>query len=311
MGNDSVSDNNVTSDGADNERNVVADFKIVTNTTADLPMDYIRENGLGLLHYNNIMDGVEYGKKRQQDAKEFYAQMRSGKMPTTSQVNPDQFREDFAEFLTESKQILYISFSSGLSGSCQNAMMVAREMMEEQPGIRIEVIDSLCASMGEGLLVHKAVELKKAGRSLDETVAWLRDHIQKLVHVFTVDDLNHLYRGGRVSKATAIIGTIAGIKPVLHVDKEGHLVPISKVRGRKKSLMALVDYMGNKMGSYRGSNDIVFISHGDAQEDAELVAEEIKRRFGIGKALINPIGATIGAHAGPGTIALFFMGDSR
>ncbi len=286
-------------------------FKIVTNTTADLPLEYIEENDLGLLHFNNVLDGVEYGEHKQLPWKDFYAMMRSGKMPTTSQVNPEQFRRNFGEFITENKNILYLSFSSGLSSSCQNAFLVAGEMMEEQKDIRIRVIDSLCASLGEGLLVHKAVQLQKAGKTLDETATWVTDHLLNLTHVFTVDDLNHLYRGGRVSKATAIIGTLAGIKPILHVDDEGHLVPLSKVRGRKKSLIALVDLMEQKMGSYRDQNDIVFISHGDALEDAQFVADEIKKRFGIDQFLINHIGPTIGAHAGPGTIALFFMGDVR
>lgn len=295
----------------DNKTAGKCSFKIVTNTTADLPMEYIRKNNLGLLHYNNILDGVEYGKHRQLDWRDFYEQMRAGKMPSTSQVNPEQFREDFAELLAENNELLYISFSSGLSGSCQNAFLVAGEMMEERPGMRIEVIDSLCASLGEGLLVHKAIALQKAGKSLDETVTWLKAHILNLTHVFTVDDLNHLYRGGRVSRATAVLGTIAGIKPVLHVDDEGHLVPIDKVRGRKKSLLSLVDYMEKKMGRFREQNDIVFISHGDAPEDADFVAAEISKRFGIERFLINHIGATIGAHAGPGTVALFFMGESR
>ncbi len=286
-------------------------FKIVTNTTADLPLEYINEHGLGLLHFNNILEGVEYGENNQLPWKEFYAMMRSGKMPTTSQVNPEQFRRKFGEFLEENKEILYLSFSSGLSSSGQNAFLVAGEMMEERKDIHIRVIDSLCASLGEGLLVHKAVELQKAGKTLDETAAWITEHLLNLTHVFTVDDLNHLYRGGRVSKATAIIGTLAGIKPILHVDNEGHLVPVSKVRGRRKSLTALVDLMEQKMGSYREQNDIVFISHGDALEDAQYVADEIRRRFGIDQFLINHIGPTIGAHAGPGTIALFFMGDIR
>ncbi len=286
-------------------------FKIITNTTADLPLDYIKENNLGLLYYNYILDDIEYGSERQLDWKEFYAMMRTGKMPTTSLINPEKFREEFEEVLKENKEILYISFSSGLSGSCQNAFLTAREMMEEREDIQIKVIDSLCASMGEGLFIHKAVTMQKEGKTLEETAAWLQDHVQNMVHLVTVDDLNHLYRGGRVNKATAVIGTIAGIKPIIHVDGEGHLIPFDKVRGRRKSLITLVDYMEEKMGTFREQNDIVFISHGDAQEDAQFVADEIRKRFGIENFMINHIGPTIGAHAGPGTIALFFMGESR
>ncbi len=183
--------------------------------------------------------------------------------------------------------------------------------MEEHPGCRIRIIDSRCASMGEGLLVHKAVQLQKEGKTLDEVADWLEENIPHLVHIFTVDDLNHLYRGGRVSRTAAVIGTVVGIKPVLHVDDDGHLIPLSKVRGRKKSLNALVDYMEEKMGKYREENDIIFISHGDALEDAQFVRDKVKERFGIESFLINHIGPTIGAHSGPGTVALFFMGESR
>ncbi|MCM1136524.1 MAG: DegV family protein [Clostridium sp.] len=287
-------------------------FKIITNTTADLPMDYIEENQLGLIYFNYIMDGVSYGKGHELDWKEFYRLMREeGKMPTTSQVNPQQYKEYFSEFLKENKNLLYISFSSGLSGSCGNAVLAADELMEENEDYNIIVVDSKCASMGEGLFVHKALQMQGQGKSLKETAEYLKELVPHLTHVFTVDDLNHLYRGGRVSKATAIVGTIAAIKPVLHVDNEGHLIPISKVRGRKKSLNALVDYMEEKTKGYPGQNDIVFISHGDALEDAEYVKAEIERRFGIKAFKINHIGPTIGAHSGPGTIALFFEGNSR
>lgn len=288
-------------------------FKIITNTTADLPMDYIKENQLGLVYFNYIMDGISYGKDKELDWKEFYRLMREeGKMPTTSQVNPQQYKEYFEEFLKENKNLLYISFSSGLSGSCGNAMLAAEELMEEREDCQIIVVDSKCASMGEGLFVHKAVMMKEQGKNMKETADYLNALVPHLTHVFTVDDLNHLYRGGRVSKAAAIVGTIAGIKPILHVDDEGHLIPLSKVRGRKKSLNALVDYMEQKVkDGYLEKNDIVFISHGDALEDAEYVKEEIGRRFGITEFKINHIGPTIGAHSGPGTIALFFEGISR
>lgn len=288
-------------------------FKIITNTTADLPLAYIKEHQLGLIYFNYIMDGISYGKDKELDWKEFYRLMRQeGKMPTTSQVNPEQYKEYFSEFLKENKKLLYISFSSGLSGSCSNSMLAAQELMEEMEDCQILVVDSKCASMGEGLFVHKAIQKKEQGSSLEETAAYLEGLVPHLTHVFTVDDLNHLYRGGRVSKAAAIVGTIAAIKPILHVDDEGRLIPISKTRGRKKSLNALVDYMEEKTrGGYIDKNDIIFISHGDALEDAEFVKNEITKRFGIEKFLINHIGPTIGAHSGPGTIALFFEGTER
>ena len=187
----------------------------------------------------------------------------------------------------------------------------ANELMEEDGECRIIVVDSKCASMGEGLFVHKALKMQAQGKSMEETARYLNELAPHLTNVFTVDDLNHLYRGGRVSKAAAIVGTIAAIKPILHVDDEGHLIPISKVRGRKKSLNALVDYMEEKTKGYPVENDIIFISHGDALEDAEYVKAEIEKRFGIKDFKINHIGPTIGAHSGPGTIALFFEGSSR
>lgn len=286
-------------------------FKIVTDSTADLPDDYLKENDLGCMDLSYIVDGETYGNGRELDWKEFYSLMRSGKMPSTSQINPEEAKAGFEEFIKKDKEILYLAFSSGLSGSYNSVRMAAEEVMEEHPDCKIIVIDTLCASLGEGLMVHKAVTLRKQGKSLEETAQWVREHIQNLVHVFTVDDLFHLHRGGRVSKATAVLGTLASIKPKLHVDAGGHLIVIGKVRGRKKSLNALVEYMDEKMGSYRNSNDIVFISHGDAMEDAEYVRDLIKDKFGIQNFMIRHIGPTIGTHSGPGTIALFFMGENR
>lgn len=287
------------------------DFKIITDTTADLPEAYIQENGLGIMVLPYIVDGVSYGGEQKMEVKEFYDRMRGGMMPTTSQVNPETAKEYLNGFLEESRQLLVLSFSSGLSGTCGNVNLAAKEIMEERPDCRIVVIDTLCASLGEGLLVHKAVQLKKQGKSLEETACWVEEHKENLVHVFTVDDLFHLHRGGRVSRATAIVGTLAGIKPLLHVDGEGHLTAVGKVRGRKKSLQSLVDMMEKQMGSRRGENDCVFISHGDCAEDADYVRQMVKERFGIDDFLINEIGPTIGAHSGPGTVALFFMGDVR
>ncbi len=289
----------------------MSEFKIITNTTADLPLDYVNENHLGLMVFNYTIQGETYSKGHELGWKEFYALMREGNMPTTSQVNPQECRGYFEEYLKGTDKLLYICFSSGLSGTYGSACIAADLVMEENPGCEIRIIDSKCASMGEGLLVHKAVQLQKEGKSMDEVAAWVTENVPHLVHIFTVDDLNHLYRGGRVSRTAAVIGTVVGIKPILHVDDEGHLIPISKVRGRKKSLSALVDYMEKKIGKYRDENDIVFISHGDALEDAEFVRDMVKERMGIDSFMINNIGPTIGAHSGPGTIALFFMGESR
>ena len=289
-------------------------YKILTDSTADLPAEYLEEHKVGCMPISYILDGVTYGRDRELDWKEFYAMMRNeGKMPTTSQINPQEAKEYLEEYCKTDKEILYLAFSSGLSGTCGNLRMAAQEVMEEQPDVKIRVVDSLAASMGEGLFVHKAVRMRDQGKSMEETAQWLEEHARNVVHVFTVDDLFHLYRGGRVSRTAAVLGTLVSIKPKLHVDDEGHLILIGKVRGRKKSLSALVDYMGEKMGSWTEENrdDYVFISHGDALEDAEYVRDLIKERFGFRNFLINHIGPTIGAHSGPGTIALFFMGESR
>ena len=287
------------------------DFKIITDTTADLPESYILENELGIMVVPYIMDGIPQGEERKMEVKEFYDRMRGGMMPTTSQINPETAKEYLNGFLEESRQLLVLSFSSGLSGTCGNVSLAAREIMEERPDCRIVVADTLCASLGEGLLVHKAVQLKKEGKSLDETAQWVEAHKENLVHVFTVDDLFHLHRGGRVSKATAIVGTLAGIKPLLHVDEQGHLTAVGKVRGRKKSLQSLVDMMEKQVGSWHDKNDCIFISHGDCAEDADYVKQLVEERFGRKDFLINEIGPTIGTHSGPGTVALFFMGDVR
>ena len=289
-------------------------YKIITDSTTDLPLEYLKGHDVGCIPISYILDGVIYGKDKELDWKEFYAMMRNeGKMPTTSQINPADAREYLEEYAGTYQEILYLAFSSGLSGTCNNIRMAADEIMEERPDMKIIVVDSLGASMGEGLFVHKAVRMRDEGKSMEETAKWLEEHKQNFVHIFTVDDLFHLYRGGRVSKTAAVLGTLVSIKPKLHVDHEGHLILIGKVRGRKKSLSALVDYMEEKMGSWAEENreDCVFISHGDALEDAEYVRDLIKERFGFRNFLISHIGPTIGAHSGPGTIALFFMGESR
>lgn len=289
-------------------------FKITTDSTTDLPKEYLQEHQVGCMPISYILDGVTYGRDKELDWKEFYRLMREeGKMPTTSQINPAEAKEYFEEYIKTDKEILHLAFSSGLSGTYQNMCLAAEEVMEEHPDVKIIVLDSLAASMGEGLFVHKAVRLRDEGKTMEETAEWLRRHVLNVVHVFTVDDLFHLYRGGRVSKTSAVIGTLAAIKPKLHVDNEGHLIVIGKIRGRKKSLNALVDYVEEKTGSWKQENtdDYIFISHSDCLEDAEYVRDKIKERFGFEHFLINNIGPTIGAHTGTGTVALFFMGESR
>ena len=287
------------------------DFIITTDTAADLPTAYCEKHNIDIhpLFYRFGEDEI-YGKDNQLEPKEFYARMRNGEMPTTMATNPEDSKELFEARLKEGYDILHIGFSSGLSSSCQNSAIAANELMEEYEGSRITVIDSLCASMGQGLLVYKAVKYKNEGHTLDETVQYVEELKGHIAHHFTVDDLFHLHRGGRVSKATALIGTIIGIKPLLHVDDTGHLVSVDKARGRKKSLMKLVDTMIATMGNR--VNDTIMISHGDVLEDAQYVANLIKEKIStVSEVIINYICPTIGAHAGPGTIALFFEADVR
>ena len=278
---------------------------------ADLPEEYLKEKQLLTMSLTYLLNGQTYNAENSLPYQEFYKKMREGCMPTTSQINPQEAKEKLAEFLKINKNIIHIAFSGGLSGTFNSVRLAAQELMEEQPDCRITVIDSLAASMGEGLLVYKALEQQEAGLSYEEMVEWIESNKLHVCHYFTVDDLFHLYRGGRVSKAAAVLGTMINLKPVLHVDDEGHLIPLSKVRGRKKSLNALVDGMEKQMGSWREKNDIIFLSHGDCYEDALYVQEQIKKRFGIEKFMISPVGPTIGAHSGPGTVALFFMGEAR
>ena len=286
-------------------------YVIMTDINADLPEEYIREHGLEVLSLSYMIDGETYDRNHPLEVGEFYKRMRNGSMPTTSQVNPDQAKKAFTACLKQGKDVLYIAFSSALSGTYNSGRIAAEEIKEEGlfPDRKLVVLDSLSASLGQGLLVHKAVQLKEAGKSLEETVSWVEENKLNLCHIFTVDDLFHLHRGGRVSKATAVLGTMINIKPILHVDEEGRLTPIGKVRGRRKSLAALADRMGEQIKGFE--NPEVFISHGDCLEDAEYVKKLVRERFGVENFVINHVGPTIGAHSGPGTMALFFMGNQR
>lgn len=287
------------------------EFVITTDNSADLPLDYYEKHGIGVASLTYTLNGTTYNMYTTIPSHDFYDAMRNGSMPTTSQVNPADIRALFEPYVKKGMDILHIAFSGGLSGSYNSSRIAAEELLEEYPDAKIVTIDSLAASLGQGLLVHKAMQMKADGKNLDEIAEWVENHKRNLCHMFTVGDLNHLYRGGRISKLTAVFGTMVNIKPVLHVDNEGKLVNIDKVRGRKKSLNALVDKMEEKIGSYRGKNDVIFISHGDCLEDAQYVARQVKERFGYTEFMYNNVGATIGAHAGPGTVALFFMGDER
>lgn len=290
----------------DNVREIV----ISTDTNADLPFEFVDEHKINLLALGYTMNGVtRFTDDRTIDKHAFYDEMRAGAMPTTMQVNPEQSEKVFEELVEQGRDILHIAFSSGLSGSYNSAEMGAVEVRARHPEAKIIVIDSLSASLGEGLMVHYAVKMRGEGKNIDEITAWLEVHKQNFLHYFTVEDLNHLYRGGRVSKATAIMGTMLGIKPVLYVNDEGKLIPMGKVRGRKQSMLNLVERMGAKMEGFE--NDTVFISHGDCLEEAQFCADEIKKKYHVKDFMFNYVSPSVGAHSGPGTIAIFFLGNNR
>ncbi|MBQ9766971.1 MAG: DegV family protein [Lachnospiraceae bacterium] len=284
-------------------------YIISTDSTADLPESYVKEHELAIQFLSYTFGDTTYDAKNQMEPKAFYELMRKGEMPTTNACIPEEVKNSFESYLKEGYDVLHIGFSSGLSASFNNARLAAEELAEAYPDRKILLVDSLCASLGQGLFVHKAVTMKENGASIDEVYDWLENNKSHVCQHFTVDDLFHLHRGGRVSKATAIVGTIINIKPVLHVDDEGHLTSLCNVRGRKKALLKLVENMAEPIQGH--DNDIVFISHGDCLADAEFVANQIKERYGIASFLINYVSPTIGSHSGPGTVALFYMGEKR
>lgn len=215
----------------------------------------------------------------------------------------------FLKQLEQYDAVLCLSFSSGLSGTYNSCALAAAQLREE--GYKIEVIDTLCASLGQGLLLYKAIELKEKGADFEEVRQWIMDNRLHICHVVLADDLFHLMRGGRISKSTAVVGSMLSIKPLIQMNDEGKLIPTGKSHGRKKGLRALVDLMGSQMGSHRDENDIFMISHADCEEDAKKLAEMVKDAYGIDRCLIHYIGPVIGSHTGPDTIALFFLGDQR
>ena len=289
----------------------MSEYVITTDNNSDLPEKYLKDHGVGCMYLSYSMDGKNYTHGNFLPEHEFYEAMRNGSMPTTAQVNPENAKALLEPYLKEGKDILHIAFSSGLSGTYNSSRIAAEELMEEYPDRKIIVVDSLSASLGQGLLVWLAQQKKELGQTLEDVADWVEKNKLKMVHLFTVDDLNHLYRGGRVSRTTAIVGSMLNIKPVLHVDNEGKLTAIGKVRGRKKALQELVKLMDEKIGSFGADCDTIFISHGDCEQDAQYVAEKVKEKYNIKNIIINQVGATIGAHSGPGTMALFFVGDVR
>ncbi len=287
------------------------DTVFLIDSCTDLPREYVEANNLPVVSLTCNFKGQEFkddfGKTL--GYKEFYDSVRNGEMPSTSQVNVYEYTDIFKKYAMEGKPIVYLGFSSALSGSLNSAILARDMVCDEIKDADITVIDSKSASLGEGLLAYYANEMLKAGASKDELVSWLETNKLKVNHWFTVDDLGHLKRGGRVSGAAAFVGTLLDIKPILQVDDEGRLIPVSKIKGRKKSLKALFEMLQEKITA--PEEQVIAISHGDCVEDAEYLKDMILKEYKVKDVIINHVGPVIGSHTGPGVVALFFMGSGR
>ncbi len=287
------------------------DYVIFTDSACDIKPELLAEWGVPYRCLTFRFDGEE--KEYSNDdmsVAEFYNKMRAGGVAKTAAVNAEAFAELFEEeALKKGKDVLYVGFSSGLSTTYNSARIASLELKEKYPEAKIVVVDTLAASAGEGLMLYLTVEQKKNGATIEEAEAFVRDLIGRMGIWFTVDDLVYLKRGGRVSPTAAFVGNLLGIKPVLYMDNEGHLIPVSKVRGRRTSIVAMADKYTEK--AVDKENGTVFISHGDCLADAQLLADMLKERHGVKVKIITDVGPVIGAHSGPGTIALFFVADAR
>ena len=284
-------------------------YQIITDSCCDFTKEMYEKLGLAVVPLMVNFRGQTFPDRNDESLKDMYAGLRAGEVATTSAANPGQWQELMEPYLQKGEDLLVLAFSSGLSTTYQSASMAADELRTMYPDRTISVVDSLCASLGEGLLAYYACKKRDEGMPLRELTQWLLDNRLHLCHWFTVDDLMYLKRGGRVSAATAIVGTMLSIKPVLHVDDEGHLINVGKARGRKASIQAMAKKVAELGAGF--DNATMFISHGDCQEDAEYLAGLLKEQYGAKEVYINYVGAVIGSHSGPGTLALFFMGEHR
>lgn len=288
-------------------------FKIITDNGADMPLDYMSANNIDCMYLSTILDGkIINGKDVHLPAPEFYKMVKEGAKPTTSQINPEDAKAYFEEHINDADEFLYVGLSSGLSGTVGSVRVAAEEIMQKYPGKKIEVVDSLSGSLGEGLLVWHAARLRSEGKSFEDTAAWCRENAVHCLLAITVDNLFDLWRGGRVSRSSAIIGTLASIKPFLIVDDEGKLQVTKKLHGRKKSLAYLVDYMLEHEGSRKQENldNIIMICHGNVPEDAAYV-EKLVREKGYKNVMISNAGPMIGTHTGASLVIIGFLGDVR
>ena len=284
-------------------------FQIVTDSCCDFPAEEYARLNLSVVPLSVEFRGETSDDRNDDSLKTMYAALRAGEAAKTAAVNPERWREAIEPWLKQGKDVLVLAFSSGLSTTYQSARIAGEELEELYPDRRIRVVDTLSASLGEGLLVWYACAKRDEGLTLDETADWAEENKFHLCHWFTVDDLFYLKRGGRISGATAVMGTMLNIKPVLHMDDEGHLISVGKARGRKAAIQALAEKTRELGAGY--DNSTMFISHGDCLEDAEYLAKLLKSKYGVKNVFISYVGAVIGSHSGPGTLALFFLGKHR
>jgi len=290
----------------------MSEFAIVTDSSADFPADMVKDLGVLVLPLRFTVQGKTYQNfldSREMDPKRFYQLLREGETATTSAVNAADYTLLLEPLLQEGLDVLILTSSSGVSANCQSAGIAAQELHERHPERRIYVVDTLCASLGQGLFIWHTVQLQRMGRDIDHVHKWVEQNKRNVCHWFTVDDLYFLKRGGQVSAKTAFDSSMLQIRPILHLDNEGRLIHVGKVRGRQASLKALVDHM--EQSAVHPEEQTVFIGQSDCEGDAETVASEVRRRFHSPNVCVGHIGPVIGAQAGPGTIALFFMGRER
>lgn len=284
------------------------DYLIITDSSADLTPEMSAALGIHTVQLEVLVEGEPAKTNDAVDIQAIYRQFRAKKNATTSAANIETFLELFGKLLKEDVDLLYLGFSSGLSSTFSSGRVAMQELAEQYPDRKLYAVDTLCASMGQGLLVYLAAKMKQGGADIDTVRDWVEDNKLNLVHWFTVDDLFFLKRGGRVSAATAVVGSLLAIKPVMHVDNAGKLIKVTTARGRRTSIDALFNKMKETM---LDTNKTVFISHGDCIDDAEYLASKVRNELGISDVQINYVGPVIGAHSGPGTLALFFLGRER
>lgn len=290
----------------------MSQYIVMTDSSCDLPAGLAAELELEVLPLSVLIDGksyVNYLDERDITFADCYAALRAGKNATTSAVNVEAFVQAMEPHLQAGEDILYLGFSSALSGTYNAGAVAAQQLAEKYPERKLYAVDTLSASMGQGLLVYLTVQQKRSGATIEQARDYAEAQKLHLCHWFTVDDLNHLHRGGRVSATSAVLGTVLNIKPVLHMDNEGRLIFMEKVRGRRNSIKRMLEKM--RETAIEPEKQIVFMSHGDCLEDAEYLAGRIREEWGVKDVVINYVGPVIGAHSGPGTLALFFLGTER